>query len=75
MTMEDNNHYKVSLPLPTAGECIFFLRGDFTVQKLLNDLQKEDQSIKEACLKLGTLPSFVFVTVLNTLSLKLSLTL
>jgi len=53
MSLEDN-HYKVSLPLPTSGDCIFFLRGDQTVKNFLDDIKAEDSTVQSVAVGLGS---------------------
>jgi len=53
MTVEENNQYKISLPLPSVGECIFFLHGDQTAKQFIDSLHAEDETIKNPVLRLG----------------------
>jgi len=51
MTMEDNNHFKISLPLPT-GPRLFFFRGDQNVKNFIEELQTEDPSLSNVSLQI-----------------------
>jgi hypothetical protein len=51
---QDDKNYKVSIPLPSGNEILFFLRGDQTVRNLVDEMRKEDSSVQNASVALGS---------------------